>query len=146
MDTKEAYQIVNKYGSLLEESANHTTTAYPKSILPYPKAKIQAALIICLLDSAGSNNPSTIMMQHLENSYLFLSSFIDDEDAEIIAKYDEQMPKLSKLGKHIRKEDVKNFSASCNLEKVVQINDKITEEMIRLNEQLQELREQFKIP
>lgn len=80
-DLQKMQKIVHEYGKFQEKIAQEITTKYPatvfpKSLLPYPKEKIQKAL-----EEALRYAGDKAMAENLKSCAIFLENFIDDEEA-----------------------------------------------------------------
>lgn len=80
-DLQKTEKIVHEYGKFQEKIAQEIMTKYPavvfpKSLLPYPKEKIQKALEESLRYVDGEK-----MAENIKSCAVFLENFIDDEEA-----------------------------------------------------------------
>lgn len=80
-DLSEIETIVHEYGKIQEKVAQEIMSKYPamvfpKSLLPYPKEKIQKALSDALRYVKDQQ-----MAENLKSCSVFLEGFIDDEEA-----------------------------------------------------------------
>lgn len=77
-----AQNIVTEYGHLLAQ-LDSNSYAHPLSRLPYDKDEIKSAIHLLLWELHGQNqNISTSLAQ----SYVYLAQFIDDTEAETVAR------------------------------------------------------------
>lgn len=76
-----ATRVTEDFGQLLS-SLDNTGYAYPKSLLPHKKERIEEALRT-LLQTPGITSE---VRESLMQAFVYLSQFVDDETAEIISR------------------------------------------------------------
>lgn len=79
---KTAQDIVTEYGHLLAQ-LDSSTYAHPLSTLPYAKDEIKSAIHILLWELHGQNQA---ISNSLAQSYVYLAQFVDDSEAETVAR------------------------------------------------------------
>ena len=77
-----AQNIVTEYGHLLAQ-IDSTSYAHPLSRLPYDKDEIKSAIHLLLWELHGQNQDVT---NSLAQSYIYLAQFVDDTDADTVAR------------------------------------------------------------
>jgi hypothetical protein len=78
----EAQQLVQQYGQILSR-LDAASYAHPQSLLPCDKEQLKSSLQI-LLWEIGEQDKN--ICESLVHAYTFLAQFINDEDAELVAK------------------------------------------------------------
>lgn len=78
----EAQQLVHQYGQILSQ-LDAASYAHPQSRLPCDKDQLKSSLQL-LLWEIGEQDKS--ICESLVHAYTFLAQFIDDKDAELVAK------------------------------------------------------------
>lgn len=77
-----AQNIVTEYGHLLAQ-LDSASYAHPLSRLPYDKDEIKSAIHLLLWELHGQNQDVT---NSLAQSYIYLAQFVDDTEAETVAR------------------------------------------------------------
>ena len=77
-----AQDIVTEYGHLLAQ-LDSNSYAHPLSRLPYDKDEIKSAIHLLLWELHGQNQN---ISNSLAQSYVYLAQFIDDTEAETVAR------------------------------------------------------------
>jgi hypothetical protein len=77
-----AQNIVTEYGHLLAQLES-TSYAHPLSRLPYDKDEIKSAIHLLLWELHGQNQD---VSNSLAQSYVYLAQFVDDTEAETVAR------------------------------------------------------------
>jgi hypothetical protein len=77
-----AQDIVTEYGHLLAQ-LDSDSYAHPLSRLPYDKDEIKSAIHLLLWELHGQNQN---ISNSLAQSYVYLAQFIDDTEAETVAR------------------------------------------------------------
>jgi hypothetical protein len=77
-----AQNIVTEYGHLLAQ-LDSNSYAHPLSRLPYDKDEIKSAIHLLLWELHGQNQN---ISNSLAQSYVYLAQFIDDTEAETVAR------------------------------------------------------------
>lgn len=77
-----AQNIVTEYGHLLAQ-LDSNSYAHPLSRLPYDKDEIKSAIHLLLWELHGENQD---ISNSLAQSYVYLAQFIDDTEAETVAR------------------------------------------------------------
>ncbi|MBL8296868.1 MAG: hypothetical protein JNN30_00855 [Rhodanobacteraceae bacterium] len=77
-----ATRVVSDYGRVLAH-VSPGVYGLPQSLLPYPKERIRAALRF-LLHEIAPDHPE--LREGLARGYVYLAQFIDDSDADVIAR------------------------------------------------------------
>lgn len=77
-----ATRVVSDYGKVLAH-VSPGVYGLPRSLLPYPKDRIRAALRF-LLHEVAPDHPE--LREGLARGYVYLAQFIDDDDADVIAR------------------------------------------------------------
>ena len=77
-----AQDIVTEYGHLLAQ-LDSTSYAHPLSRLPYDKDEIKSAIHLLLWELHGQNQS---ISNSLAQSYVYLAQFVDDTEAETVAR------------------------------------------------------------
>ena len=77
-----AQNIVTEYGHLLAQ-LDSNSYAHPLSRLPYDKDEIKSAIHLLLWELHGQNQD---VSNSLAQSYVYLAQFIDDGEAETVAR------------------------------------------------------------
>ena len=77
-----AQDIVTEYGHLLAQ-LDSNSYAHPLSRLPYDKDAIKSAIHLLLWELHGQNQN---ISNSLAQSYVYLAQFIDDTEAETVAR------------------------------------------------------------
>ncbi|MEJ2140833.1 MAG: hypothetical protein P8Y24_00510 [Gammaproteobacteria bacterium] len=78
----EAQHLVQQYGQILSH-LDATSYAHPQSLLPCDKDQLKSSLQL-LLWEIGEQDKS--ICESLVHAYTFLAQFIDDDDAELVAR------------------------------------------------------------
>ena len=78
----EAQQRVQQYGQILSQ-LDATSYAHPLSSLPCDKERLKKSIQVLLWEVADQDKS---ICESLVHSYTFIAQFIDDEDAELVAK------------------------------------------------------------
>lgn len=104
-DLQKTETIVHEYGKVQEKVAQEIMTKYPavvfpKSLLPYPKEKIQKALEESLLYVDDEK-----MAENIKSCAVFLENFIDDDEAN---KRNRELLDNKEYQKAIKKHSDKN--------------------------------------
>jgi hypothetical protein len=77
-----AHDIVTEYGHLLAQLESNSY-AHPLSRLPYDKDEIKSAIHLLLWELHGQNQN---ISNSLAQSYVYLAQFVDDTEAETVAR------------------------------------------------------------
>ncbi|MDX1823561.1 MAG: hypothetical protein R3354_02515 [Thiohalomonadales bacterium] len=77
-----AQDIVTEYGHLLAQ-LDSSSYAHPLSSLPYDKDEIKSAIHLLLWELHGQNHE---VSNSLAQSYVYLAQFVDDTEAETVAR------------------------------------------------------------
>lgn len=77
-----AQDIVTEYGHILAQLES-SSYAHPLSWLPYDKDEIKSAIHLLLWELHGQNQN---ISDSLAQSYVYLAQFIDDTEAETVAR------------------------------------------------------------
>lgn len=77
-----AHDIVTEYGHLLAQ-LDSNSYAHPLSRLPYDKDEIKSAIHLLLWELHGQNQD---ISNSLAQSYVYLAQFVDDTEAETVAR------------------------------------------------------------
>ncbi len=77
-----AQDIVTEYGHLLAQ-LDSSSYAHPLSRLPYDKDDIKSAIHLLLWELHGQNQD---VSNSLAQSYVYLAQFVDDTEAETVAR------------------------------------------------------------
>ena len=77
-----ATRVVSDYGKVLAH-VSPGVYGLPQSLLPYPKERIRAALRF-LLHEVAPEHPE--LREGLARGYVYLAQFVDDGDADTIAR------------------------------------------------------------
>jgi hypothetical protein len=77
-----ATRVVSDYGKVLAH-VSPGVYGLPQSLLPYPKERIRAALRF-LLHEIAPEHPE--LREGLARGYVYLAQFVDDDDADVIAR------------------------------------------------------------
>ena len=78
----EAQQLVQQYGQILSQ-LDASSYAHPLSLLPCDKEQLKSSIQV-LLWEIGEQDKS--ICESLVHAYTFIAQFIEDEDAELVAK------------------------------------------------------------
>ena len=78
----DAQQLVQKYGQILSQ-LDASSYGHPQSLLPCSKDQLKSALQLLLWEV---NKQDKAINDSLVQAYTFLAQFIDDNNAQIVAK------------------------------------------------------------
>jgi hypothetical protein len=89
-----AHGIVADYVRVLEHDSNATL---PTSIraLPYPKQTIKAAILTCATSLRASQQLTPEMHQFLEQAYVALADYVDDDLVRVMAEYHDALSSVA---------------------------------------------------
>jgi len=93
-DPESAQRVVAEYAGLLESEDAQT---YPASIrtLPYPKQTIKAAILTCAATLRGTHQLTDEMREFLEQAYVALADYLDDDLVRVMAEYREALASVA---------------------------------------------------
>ncbi|MGD8484797.1 MAG: hypothetical protein PVJ63_11900 [Thioalkalispiraceae bacterium] len=77
-----AQQLVQQYGQILSQ-LDASSYGHPQSLLPCDKDKLKSALMLLLWEV---NQQDKTINDSLVQAYTFLAQFIDDDNAQVVAK------------------------------------------------------------
>jgi hypothetical protein len=94
-DPESAQQIVAEYAAVLEQHAG--AQAHPASIrtLPYPKQTLKAAILTCTAALRGQGRLTDELREFLEEAYVFLADYVDDELVRVTSEFRESTALLA---------------------------------------------------
>jgi len=78
----DAQKLVQKYGQILSQ-LDASSYGHPQSLLPCDKDQLKSALLLLLWEV---NKQDEAINDSLIQAYTFLAQFIDDDNAQIVAK------------------------------------------------------------
>lgn len=92
-DPESAHRIVAEYGRVLERPDE----ALPSSVraLPYPKQTIKAAILTCAATLRKSQQLTPDMRDFLEEAYVALADYVDEDVVRVMAEYRESLATLA---------------------------------------------------
>jgi hypothetical protein len=93
-DPESAQRIVADYARVLERGDQQV---YPASIrsLPYPKQTIKAAILTCTAILRQSQQLTDEMRDFLEQAYVALADYVDDDLVRIMVEYREALASIA---------------------------------------------------
>lgn len=116
-------KILKEYGHVLELTSGHTATA--ERFLPYPKDRIKVAIIAALIQEKEKKQ-----VEALIGGFVRLATFISDEDATVVARFESLM-----LNKAFKVDVIHKKDASLQ-ERYSQIQKNIVKEMEKLSNEI----------
>jgi hypothetical protein len=93
-DPESAHSIVAEYVRVLEHDS---TAALPTSVrtLPYPKQTIKTAILTCAASLREAQQLSVEMHQFLEQAYVALADYVDDDLVRVMTEYREALTSIA---------------------------------------------------
>lgn len=92
-DPESAHRIVSEYARVLEQT---DALSLPASVrlLPYPKQTIKAAIVTCTAALRTSHQLTPELLDFLEQAYVALADYVDDDVHRVMAEYRESLAAL----------------------------------------------------
>jgi hypothetical protein len=93
-DPESAHRIVAEYAQVLELGDAQAFPA-PVRTLPYPKQTIKAAILTCAATLHATAQLTAELREFLEQAYVALADYVDDDLVQVMAEYREAMAAVS---------------------------------------------------
>ncbi|HEY8549528.1 MAG TPA: hypothetical protein VIL35_06210 [Vicinamibacterales bacterium] len=97
-DPESAHRIVSEYARVLE-AADQQPLPAPARLLPYPKRIIKTAILTCAAALRESQQLTDDMRDFLEQAYVALADYVDDDLVRVMSEYREALASISHLQK-----------------------------------------------
>ncbi len=101
-DPESAHRIVAEFAGLLEQHATDARLPASVRLLPYPKQTIKDAILTCKVTLHSTDQLTPDLLKMLEEAYVGLAEYIDDELVRIVMEYREAADALSADGQAAR--------------------------------------------
>ena len=95
-DAECAHRIVEEYARRLEGDTERDFPA-PIRLLPYSKPVIKAAILTCASTLASNRQFGPDMRDFLEQAYVALADYVDDDVAELMAEYRQALQRVTDI-------------------------------------------------
>jgi hypothetical protein len=93
-DPESAHSIVTEYVRVLEHDSTATLPASVRT-LPFPKQTIKAAILTCAASLREAQQLSAEMHQFLEQAYVALADYVDDDMVRAMTEYREALTSIA---------------------------------------------------
>lgn len=95
----ETEKIISEYGKVMELNSGYSATS--ERFLPFPKKQIKAAILSALIQEKDKTQ-----RESLRAGYIRLATFLSDDDATVIARFESRMLEKSTNTKLAHPEDL----------------------------------------
>lgn len=94
-DPESAHRIVAEFAGLHEQHVTGAVLPVSTRVLPYPKQTIKEAILTCRRTLQYTQQLTTDLHEMLEEAYVGLSEYIDDELVRVMTEYREAAETLA---------------------------------------------------